>query len=250
MILSRSLAILSLLLLAGGALQAQTLGSLWFVQAGGGVGAHDNGPFSRRLQSYTPRQNNGERFVYRTEEFANVGYSIGAAAGFMMDSGLLLGASGETVMFPIVESINGLGNERDEYTLSGWEGGLDIGWTLLNEDATIVYPFLHFAYAGYALDYANHQTDSIPFFEGNAVPAGTTATYTGAAPRFAIGVGMNSIVGGTLGGFLVGARLSYGRMISAPEWEQEGEVVNNGGHTPYYNSLTLSVAIGFGGGTR
>lgn len=249
MTFARLCALVSLLILSGGTLSAQSLGSLWFVQAGGGVGAHDNGPFSRRLQSYSPRQANGELFVYESAEFSNVGYSIGGAAGLMLESGLILGASGEVVMFPVVESITGLGNERDEYTLSGWEGGLDIGWTIANADATIVYPFVHLAYAGYGLDFANNQSDSIPFFEGEPVAPGETATYTGAAPRVAIGMGLESFVGsGSTSGFLVGARVSYGRMITRPEWQQDGEIVNNGGHTPFFNTLTLSLAIGFGGG--
>lgn len=246
MILSRLVPFFAILLSTGATLSAQSLGSLLFVQVGGGLGAHDNGPFSRRLQSYTPRQANGERFVYSTEEFSNVGTSIGAAAGFMIESGLLFGASGELVMFPMVESITGLGSERDEFILSAWEGGIDVGLSVLNDDATVVYPFIHVGYAGYSLDFANNQSDSIPFFEGEPVAPGTTATYGGAAPRAAIGIGINSVIGGGTSGFLVGGRLSYGRLLGNPEWEQDGTVVNNGGYTPCYNALTLTLSIGFG----
>lgn len=228
--------------------QSGTIGSGWFVQAGAGIGAHDNGPFSRRLQSYTPLQRTGESFLYETESFSQVGYTIGGAAGYLLDGGVLLGASGEVLMFPTVLAITSPGVDRDEYSLGGWEAGIDIGYALIDADATIVYPFLHAGYAGYALEYTNNQSEPIPFFEGDPVPAGTTATYRSAAPRAAIGVGLNSFVGGGgVGGFMIGARLAYGRMLFHPEWEQAGDVVNNGGHSPCYNALSLSLAIGFGG---
>lgn len=250
MTLSRLSLLAALTLVSSGTLAAQTVGSLWFLQAGGGVGAHDNGPFSRRLQSYTPRQANGERLVYQTEEFSNVGYSVGASAGAMIESGWLFGASGELVMFPTVAAITGLGSERDEYVLGAWEGGLDVGYTILNADATIVYPFLHVGYASYSLEYTNRQSDSIPFFEGEPVAPRQTGRYDGGAARAGVGIGLNSFVGGGgVGGFQVGARISYGRMLASPEWEQDGAIVNNGGHTPCYNALTFSVAIGFGGGS-
>ena len=229
---------------------AQTANTIWFIQAGGGVGAHDNGPFSRRLQSYTPQQPTGERYVYNTETFANVGYSVGGALGVMLDGGMLLGLSGEMLSVPTIESITSPGAPRDQYVLGGWGGGLDIGYVIVNEDATIVYPFVNVGYHGYGLEYTNRQSDPIPFFEGKPVSPGQTAMYTGAAPRAALGIGLNSFVGaGGVGGFMIGARVSYGQMFARPEWEQDGEVVNNGGHTPAYNALTVSVAIGFGGGS-
>ena len=238
------------LLVSTVAVSAQSMTSAWFVQASGGVGAHDNGPFSRRLQSYTPvGRSSGERLLYQTESFSNVGYSVGGALGFLFDGGIVAGASGEMVMFPTVEAVTSPGMSRDEYVLGGWEGGVDFGYVVVNEDATIVYPFVHAGYAGYSLEYSNRQSDSIPFFEGEPVAPQSTATYTTAAPRVAIGIGLNSFVGGGgVGGFLVGARVSYGRMLGAPEWEQNGATVNNGGHSPCYNAVTVSLAIGFGGG--
>jgi hypothetical protein len=229
---------------------AQSIQSAWFAQLSAGMGAHDNGPFSRRLQSYTPRQDNGERFLYQTEALTNVGYSLGAAFGYMIDGGVLVGASGEIVMFPTIEAITAPGNERDEYVLGGWDGGIDIGYVVINEDKTIVYPYLHGGLASYSLEYTNRQDDSIPFFEGKPVPPGTTATYTGSAPRIGLGIGFNSFVGGgPVGGVIVGARVLYGRMLTHPEWEEpSGGTVNNGGHTPCYNAVTLSVSLGFGGG--
>lgn len=249
MVITRIGLLAALVALVSQAAPAQPMNTVWFVQAGGGMGAHDNGPFSNRLQSYTPRQADGEHAVYRTEDFSNVGYTVGGSAGYMLDGGLLVGLSGEKLMFPMVEAITSPGRERDTYTLGGWGAGLDVGYTIVNSDATIVYPFIHAGYYGYSLDYSNRQSEPIPFFEGEPVAPGETATFTAAGPRAAIGIGMNSFVGGAgQGGFMIGARLAYGRMLSESRWEFNGDTVNNGGHAPCYNAMSLTLTIGFGGG--
>jgi hypothetical protein len=222
--------------------RSSVISSMFFVQVGAGAGAHDNGPFSRRLQSYIPYVGN-ENLLYQTEPISQVGYSVGGALGYVTGS-MLFGASGERLMFPTIESITSPGNERDKYVLAAWEAGADLGYLVVDEDATIVYPFLHAGYGRYSLEYTNNQTDSIPFFEGDRIAPGSTATYTGGAPRVGVGIGINSLVGGSA--VLIGARLAYGRLLGDPEWEQDGTVVNNGGHTPCYNALTLSLSIGFG----
>jgi hypothetical protein len=230
---------------------AQELGFSWFAGIGAGIGAHDNGPLSRRLQQYTPAIG-GENLLYRTEDFPNIGATLNASTGVLINEALLFGLNGESITFPTVYSRSGPGNVQDEYNLSAIGGGLDIGYAVINDDATLVYPFLHAGYHQYELLYTNNQRDSVPFFEGNPVPAGATATYTGGALRFAVGVGLTRYLGGLSGGsagpFMINARLSYGRMPSRPAWEQNGETVNNGGHTPEYNAVTLSVTIGVGTG--
>lgn len=234
---------------------AQPLSSGWFGSVGGGLLAFDNGAFSRRLQSYTPAAPGGESYVYSTETFSTAGYSLDASGGVLLSESFILGASGQMISFPTVKSITAFGTQRDEYNLTGGGGGLDIGYALVNDDATLVYPFLQAGYYGYALDYTNNQSDSIPFFEGKPVAPGATASYSGAAPRIGIGVGFVRMLGvdgaTSTGGFAIAARLSWGVMPSRPEWkEPDGTVVNNGGLTPAYNGVALSIQIGGGMGWR
>jgi hypothetical protein len=247
---------IAFLLLASLPLSAQSLGSSWFLGIGAGVGAHDNGPLSRRLQSYTPAIG-GEQLLYRTEDFPNIGATLNASAGVLVNENLLIGLNGESISFPTVRSRSGPGNAQDEYRLSAIGGGLDFGYAVvINDGGTLIYPFLHAGYHQYELQFTNNQRDSIPFFESRPVPSKGTAVYSGGAPRIAIGLGLTRYLGGLSGGsgsgtsglFIVNARLTYGRMPSRPEWEQNGEVVNNGGHTPEYNAVTLSVTIGVGSG--
>jgi hypothetical protein len=245
---------LVLALAAGASASAQSLGSAWFLAIGGGMEAHDNGPFSRRLASYTPSGSNGEALLYQSQNFSNTGYTLNVGGGILLSESLLLGINGEKLLFPSMLVTTGPGNKQDEYTLSGWGTGLDIGWVAVNDAGTLVYPFLHAGYYGYSLDYRNVQSDSVRFFEGEPVPPNTMATYTGAAPRIAIGVGLLRYIGGStdgsVGGLALSARLSYGRMLGRPAWEQDGRTVNNGGHTPEYNAVSLSITIGGGTGGR
>lgn len=162
----------------------------------------------------------------------------------------MIGASGERLFFP---SFIGITSEEEvgEYSLSGGGGGLDLGWALYNDAGTLIWPYLSVGYYGYGLDFTNNLSDSIPLFEGTPIPPGGEATYTGAAPRIGLGVGLTRFLGGSKGGGSVGApvltaRLGWGIFPSHPEWEQDGTVVNNGGHTPCYNALALSVTIGGG----
>jgi hypothetical protein len=239
-----------LLLLSAVPLAAQDLVTGGFISIGGGVAAHDNGPFSRRLSSYTPLSDGGEaqKLVYRTGTFSQVGLTLWAGGSFVVGGRWMIGASGEMVSFPSVHSINGPEQPQDEYQLSGKGGGLELGMTVINDGGMVVFPYLHVGYYGYSLDYTNNQTDSISFFEGELVPPEQTATYTGAAPRIALGIGFTKLLGSGSGGFILGARLAYGRMLARPEWERDGTVVNNGGHTPEYNAVLLTLSLGGGAG--
>lgn len=251
----RPILLLAFLILISSSSLAQPLSTAWFAGVGGGLAAHDNGAFSRRLKSYTPLRDNGEDYLYQTGDFATAGITLNAGGAVLFGGSYVVGASGEMVSYPVVHSINAPGNARDEYRLGGWGGGLDLGFAAVNDAGMLVFPYLHLGYYGYGLDYTNNQGDSIPFFEGKPVPPGTTATYTGAAPRLGIGIGMVKLIGvdgaGSTGGFAIAARLTWGVMPSRPEWlEPDGTVVNNGGLTPAYNGVALSVSIGGGGGSR
>jgi hypothetical protein len=235
----------------GAAAQAQALDFAWFAGVGGGLAAHDNGPFSRRLQSYYNFEGVGAEQLYQTQDFPRTSYTLNAGGGLMFGGSILIGLNGEKLFLPAVMSTTGIGNRQDEYRLSGVGGGIDLGYVLVNDAGTLVYPFIHAGYYSYTLEIDNQQPDSLPFFEGKPIPPATMATYTGAAPRFGIGVGLVRYLGGIsggAGGLVVNARLSYGRMPSRPEWEQDGKVVSNGGHTPEYNAVSLSVSIGGGTG--
>jgi hypothetical protein len=223
------------------------ISSAWFGFVGGGISAHDNGPFSRRLRSYTPIDAEGENMLYQTEHFSSIGTNLVAGAGILFSDVYMIGASGETVSFPVVRAITSPGRPRDEYALTGGGGGLDLGYAILSEQETIIYPYLHVGLYGYELAYLNNQTDSIPFFEGNPVAPGASATYDGSAIRLGGGIGLVRYLGTGSTGLIVGARLSYGHFPSRPSWEENGTPVNNGGLTPCYNSLMFSVSVGGGG---
>lgn len=229
--------------------RGDAVGSAWFGSVGGGISAHDNGPFSRRLRSYTPRDAAGENMLYQTEHFSSVGLNLVAGGGLLFNEVYMVGASGEMVSFPTVRAITSPGRPRDEYTLTGGGGGLDLGYAIVNYRGTLVYPFIHAGLYGYSLDYRNNQSDSIPFFEGNPVPPGTNAIYDASAIRLGAGIGLVHFLGIPEGGggLLVGARITYGQMPSRPEWEENGSVVNNGGLTPCYNSLMFTLSVGGGG---
>ncbi|MDB5034666.1 MAG: hypothetical protein JWQ98_1907 [Chlorobi bacterium] len=251
---------LALLFAASPLLPAQSLSTAWFGTVGGGLATLDNGAFSDRLKSYTPSHAGGEHFLYQTDAFATTGYTIDAGAAMLLGESFVIGASGQRLSYAPMETITPPGAPRDEYLLSGGGGGIDLGYAVVNAasaggSSTLVYPFLQGGYYGYSLQYSNHQSEPIPFFEGKAVPAGTSATYTGAAPRLGIGVGLVHLIGvdgsGSTGGLAIAARVMWGSMLSRPEWnEPDGAKVGNGGLTPAYNGVTFSVSIGGGMGWR
>lgn len=246
--LLRSLALGVLLLAAGGRAAAQE-GSrpTFIVGVGGGLSAYDNGAFSDRLKSYTPVRGNGENFLYQTEDFPTTGWTVNASLGAFVGDDLFVGLSGQKVLYPTINSINSPGNPRDQYTLNGMGGGLDLGLVLHRATGTVLMPYLHGGYYGYELEYVNKQSEAIPFFEGKPVASGSSAVYSGYAPRVAVGVELVHLLTSSAGGSFapaVTARLDWGMMISRPEWkEPDGSTVSNGGLTPAYNGVSLSVAI-------
>jgi hypothetical protein len=247
------IASIALLVLTATVSHAQTLDFAWFVAAGAGLAAHDNGAFSDRLKSYAPVRANGENFIYQTGDFSSAGTTLDAGLGMLFGGRYIIGASGEQVGYPAVRSINGPGNARDVYSLGAREAGLDFGYAAVNDDGMLIFPYLHAGYAAYGLDYSNNQDEAIPFFEGKPVAPGTTATYTGGGARLALGLGLVKLIGvdgaGSTAGFLVSARVTWGMMISRPEWhEPDGSIVNNGGLTPGYNGVVFSISVGAGGG--
>lgn len=229
--------------------------SAWFATIGAGLTAHDNGAFSRRLASYVPQQPDGEPYLYQNSEFFETGTMLAAGGGVLLNERYLLGGSAELVSYPESESIMPPGSPRDRYTLGGIGGGIDIGYALVNDGQTLVFPYLQGGYYSYSLDYQNNQTDSLPFFEGNPVAPGGVGSYAGAAPRVALGVGLVHYLGsaerdGSRSGFVIAARLTWGVMPSRPLWKQDGETVNNGGLTPAWNGVSFSISVGGGGGVR
>ncbi len=244
---TRSLSFGLLLLTGVTAMAQQPWEPDFIIGVGGGLSAYDNGAFSRRLKSYTPVRGSGENFLYQTEDFPTTGWTVGGNLGTFLGSNLFLGISGQQVFYRTIYSINGPGNPRDEYTLTGRGGGLDIGWTAYRGWQTIVMPYLHGGYYGYSLDYSNNQSEAVPFFQGVPVAAGSSATYTGYAPRMALGIELVHLLAEGDGAILpsITARLDWGMMLSRPQWnEPDGSLVDNGGLTPAYNGVSLSVAIG------
>ncbi len=238
-----------LLFLCGTApLAAQDLSNAWFVTAGGGVVAFDNSAFSHRLQQYVPVGSNGESITYSTPDFPTNGYTIDASFGLLFNSRIVVGLSGQALSFNTIRAITSPGFPRDEYGLSGSGGGLDIGWAVANAEGTLVVPFVQAGYYGYSLEFTNRQTDSISFFEGKRVAPGVNASYTGWAPRLALGVALTSRFGTSDVAPVLNVRLTWGSMLSRPRWlEPDGSEVNNGGLTPAYNGVSLSVQVGVGG---
>lgn len=229
----------------------QTFTSAWFGGIGAGIAAHDNSSFSDRLQSWSPRGEQGNEMVYRTGRFSGTGLTLNAGGGVLFSRKFMVGASGEYLSFPTVEAITTEG-DRSTYDLSGGGGQLELGVALFNNDATLIWPFLAVGYYGYSLDFTNNQADSIPFFEGTPIAPGSTATYNGAAFRPGIGVGLTRFIGGGEnggGGLVLSARLGWGMFLSHPSWEHEGTPVTNGGHTPCYDGVSLSITIGGGMGS-
>ena len=256
------LSILLVFVLCGSVVRAQdsspmwiyspAMESVWFGGIGVGIAAHDNSSFSDRLQSWSPVGESGREMVYRTGRFSGTGYTLNAGGGMLFGKNLLVGASGELLLFPAVNAVTS-DDRQSDYNLSGGGGQLELGWVAYNYDATLVWPYIALGYYGYSLDFKNNQSDSIPFFEGEPVPSGETATYTGASFRPGLGVGLTRFLGGKKGskrsGLVLTAKLGWGLFVSHPEWENEsGGIVNNGGKTPCYSGVGLSITIGGGSG--
>lgn len=247
--------LMALALAAAAPTFGQSLKSAWFGGIGVGISAHDNSAFSDRLQSWSPIGENGREIVYRTGRFSGTGFTLNANGSALFSGGFMVGLSGERIMFPTVEAVT-TDDERSTYDISGGGGSLELGWAVVNDDATIVWPYLALGYYGYSLDFDNMQSDSIPFFEGDPVAPGDHATYTGASFRPGIGVGLTRFLGGSdanggsVSGLVLSARVGWGMFLSHPDWQNEaGETVNNGGHTPCYSGVGLSITIGGGSGS-
>lgn len=243
--------LLWLLLASSTPVLAQTPSVAWYGAVGGGLVAFDNGAFSDRLQSYIPSDANGESIVYSTPDFPMNGYTLDGSAALVPDGRFTIGVSGQMLSFKTIRAITSPGHPRDEYALSGGGGGLDIGWVVVNDAGTLITPFIQAGYYGYRLDYTNNQIDPIPFFEGRPVASGSTASYTGAAPRGALGLSLTRLLGADPSSSVapvLHVRLSWGTMLARPRWrEPDGSDVNNGGLTPAYNGVALSIQVGGGG---
>lgn len=225
-----------------------SLQSAWFGGVGVGVGAHDNGPFSNRLQSWSPVGADNMERVYRTGAVSGTGYTLNGGGAVLFSEKFLIGASGERLLFPSFEAVT-TDEKRASYSLSGGGGGLDFGYAVVNDGGTIIWPYLTAGYYGYSLTFDNTLDVATPFFEGEPVAAGASETYTGASFRGGLGVGLTRFIGGTSSGPVLQVRLNYGRYLSHPTWEVDGTEVFNGGKTPCYNALQLSVMIGGGMGS-
>src|SRR5690606_17185703 len=143
---------------------------------------------------------NGEFLLYQTEDFPTTGWTADASIGMLLYGEFMVGVSGQQVFYPVVKSINGPGGPRDEYRLTGSGGGLDLGYAIMNDGGTLIFPYVQGGYYGYALDYTNNQPVPVPFFEGEPVASGAAATYSGWAPRVALGIGFVRALGGTQNG--------------------------------------------------
>lgn len=232
--------------------QPESIAFSTVIEAGGGGGlvAFDNGAFSRRLQSFRAYTDAGEQRVYTTEAFPTGGATLDGHIGLIFGGRWMVGASGQTLTFPEVRSINGAGKPHDSYELSGGGGGGDLGIAFTATSNSVIYAFASGGLYGYSLDYTNRQDDSIPFFEGTPVAPNTTARYTGSAARLGVGIGLVCPLtvwgsGDTRTAPTLTARLTWGSMISRPRWvDADGVEVNNGGLTPAYNGVSLSLQIG------
>jgi len=232
-------------------LQAQRLQEGFFMTVGGGLVAFDNGAFSHRLQSYVPSGHDGEGLVYSTPHFPTNGFTIDGSIGILVGGDVIVGLCGQSLTFKPIKAITSPGFARDEYVLSGRGGGVEIALPVVNEGGVVVSPFVEGGYYGYSLDYTNRQVDSLPFFEGVPVAPGGTTTYRGSAPRIGLGVSMTAYLreSADAGSFcpVLRARLSWGTMLSRPRWtEPDGSEVKNGGLTPAYNGVALTVQVGVG----
>lgn len=243
--------LLWLLLASSTPVLAQAPSVAWYGAVGGGLVAFDNGAFSDRLQSYIPSGANGESIVYSTPDFPMNGYTLDGSAALVPGGRFTIGVSGQMLSFTTLRAITSPGHPRDEYALSGGGGGLDIGWVVVNDAGTLITPFVQAGYYGYRLDYTNNQIDPIPFFEGRPVASGSTASYTGAAPRGALGLSLTRLLGADPSSSVapvLHVRLSWGTMLARPRWQEpDGGDVNNGGLTPAYNGVALSIQVGGGG---
>ncbi len=240
------------LLIGTSTIDAQALQSGWFGGLGVGIAAHDNGSFSDRLQSWSPIGEKGRERVYRTAPVPGTGYTLNAGGAILLSDKILIGASGERVLFPSFEAVT-TAEKRATYTLSAGGGGLDIGFAAINDAGTLIWPYLTGGYYGYSLKFDNTLDQATPFFEGEPVAAGESETYSGASIRAGLGVGFTRYLGaggsGDHSGPVLQVRLDYGRYLSHPSWETSGgDSVQNGGHTPCYNAVSLSVMIGGGMG--
>src|SRR5438128_1434455 len=81
----------------------------------------------------------------------------------VLGGSILLGLNGEKLFIPAVVSTTGIGNNQDEYRLSGAGGGVDLGYVVVNDRGTLIYPFIHAGLYGYTLEIENRQKDSLPF---------------------------------------------------------------------------------------
>lgn len=234
-------------------LVSQTMTSGFFGGVGFGLVAHDNEPFSNRLASWSPPGEENRPRLYRTPAVSNTGYTLNAGGALLLGSTFVVGASGEMLFFPSFEAVT-TEDDRGTYTLSGGGGGLDIGYAVINDDATILWPYISVGYYGYSLAFENSSGEPTPFFEGDPVPAGAIETYTGAAFRPGLGIALTRFIGGATAagdpsGLVVQARLGWGLFPSHPNWQVDGVEVMNGGRTPCYSGVGLSVTVGGGIGS-
>ena len=234
-------------------LRAQSIESAIFGGIGIGLVAHDNEPFSNRLGSWSPPGEENRVRVYRTPPVSNTGFTLNAGGALLIDSRYVLGLSGEMLFFPSFEAITTT-EDRAIYNLGAVGGGLDFGYAVINDDATLLWPYISLGYYSYSLSFENKSGEPTPFFESEPVPAGGTETYSGGAFRPGIGLALTRFIGGANeaedpSGFILMARLGWGFFPSHPNWQIDGNDVANGGRTPCYSGVGLSVSIGAGSGS-
>ncbi|MBL0331473.1 MAG: hypothetical protein IPP08_09860 [Chlorobiota bacterium] len=216
-----------------------------FVEIGAGFNGSDNSVFSNRLSSFQPRDLNNKPILYRSAAFSNTGLSLQATSTVSFGN-LILNATLSNVYFPKVFSINEYNSNRSEYKLSNFELGIAFGYPIVRNSGFILFPFIQGSLTRYNLSFNNNNLLPIPFFEGDNVLPGEIANYTANGPRASIGLAFDKVLSNSEIGLIIGSRITFGKMLSSAQWEQNNSLVKNGGNSPCNCGATITLNFGYG----
>lgn len=170
------------------------------------------------------------------------GTAAGGGGHALLTNRLLIGGKG----YGSITSITGSENDVEVSVTSGG-GGFNLGYSLINNNKWLVYPFIGYGGGGYTLSIENHAKQGLKLGD-ETLAESTNAEYTAEQSIFEVGLGAHHLFFNpeTSGGLMVGVILNAAFGVSKIPWRRDDKTIQALGNTKL-QIITLSFTFGGGG---
>lgn len=138
-------------------------------------------------------------------------------------------------------------NATGESFIAGGGGGFDVGFTLLNEDYWLIYPFFGLGGVGFNMEVKNTSAAPIRFGTSETINPGQTGTFNTGFFTFEAGAGAQHLLHEGEGGFQIGIEGGLLAAIGQSSWFNANGDVVEGSNKVKLDGFYLRLTIGGGG---